>query len=162
MGLEHSACVLLVFIVDSRVSFESAGHRTACPDYLLYFPSRVLAPQFLAIVHQIPSLAFAPHSSPCLLRVSTPSPLQRARRSFPSFMMLSGDHTLTSSSPTPTRVFPCMLHWRTYKRASTSQVLPSTILQFRGGPAGISLRRARAVSGASRSCVPMPLWLRSD
>jgi hypothetical protein len=87
-------------------------------------------------------------------------PLQRTRRSFPSFIMLSGNYTLTSSFPTP--VFPCMLPQWTYKRTPTSQVLPSTILQFQGGPAGISLGRARAVSGASRSCVPMHLWLRSD
>lgn len=145
-----------------HASLSSAGHHTSCPGSLLYFPSRVLGPQICVIAHQIPSLVFAPHSSQCLLRVSMSSPLQRVRRSFPSFMMPSGDHTLTYSFPTPTRVSRSILPLPKCKHASISQVLLPTILQFQGGPAGISLRRARAVFGASKSCVHMRFWLRSD
>ena len=135
-----------------RVPLEcwSPTHRRSCLHSLPYFPSKVLVPSIPAIARQTPSLAFAPPSSQCQVRASMFSPLQHARKSSRSFMMLSGGNTLTTSFPTPTPVSRSKLPWRMCKRASISPVLRSMTLQFQGGPAGISLRRERAVFDASK------------
>lgn len=125
-----------------------------CLVFLPYFPSRAFLPSAHEIVRQTLSPVSVPHLSPCLGHANTYSPLPRGQTFFPNFMTLSGDHTPTSSFPTPIQVFPSPLPWPRCKHALTSLAQLSMIHQFRGDPAVTSLRKARAVFAASQSCAP--------